>query len=72
MYNDVVRFIRDFNDWEMDEGVNFLRILGANIPLMDVGDQIRWKIKPTGDFDIQLFYNKLRVTPSIVFPWKGI
>ena len=67
-----VRFIRDFNDWEMDEGVNFLRILGANIPLMDVGDQIRWKIKPTGDFDIQLFYNKLRVTPSIVFPWKGI
>ena len=56
----------------MDEGVNFLRILGANIPLMDVGDQIRWKIKPTGDFDIQLFYNKLRVTPSIVFPWKGI
>ena len=67
-----VRFIRDFNDWEMDEGVNFLRILGANIPLMDVGDQIRWKIKPTGDFDIQLFYNKLRVTPSVVFPWKGI
>ena len=33
-----VHFVRDFNDWEMAEGVNFLRILGANIPLMDVGD----------------------------------
>ena len=33
-----VRFIRDFNDWVMDERVTFLCILGANIPLMDIGD----------------------------------
>ena len=33
-----VRFIRDFNDWEMDEGLHFLCILGANTPPMDVGD----------------------------------
>ena len=36
-----VCFIRDFNDWEMDEGLHFFRILGANTPPMDVGDQIR-------------------------------
>ena len=27
-----VRFIRKFNDWEMDEGLHFLCILGANTP----------------------------------------
>ena len=67
-----VCFIREFNDWEMDVGLNFLRILGANIPSMDVGDRMRWKLKPNGDFDIQLYYNKLRDSPSVVFSWKGI
>uniref|UniRef100_A0A7N2L369 Uncharacterized protein n=1 Tax=Quercus lobata TaxID=97700 RepID=A0A7N2L369_QUELO len=67
-----VHFIRDFNDWEMVEGVNFLHILGANIPLMDVGDQMRWKLKPNGDFDIWSFYNKLRGSLFVAFPWKGI
>ena len=33
-----VCFTQEFNDWEMDEGVNFIRILGINIPSMDVGD----------------------------------
>ena len=45
---------------------------GPNIPLMDVGDQMRWKLKPNGDFDIRSFYIKLRDSPSVVFPWKGI
>ena len=67
-----VHFIRDFTDWEMVEGVTFLRILGANIPLMDVGDRMRWKLKPNGDLDIRSYYNKLRDSPSIVFPWKCI
>ena len=51
-----VRFIRDFNDWEMEEGLHFLHILGANTPPMDVGDRM----------------NKSRDSPSIVFPWKAI
>ena len=33
-----VCFIREFNDWEMYEGLHFLRTLGANTPSMDVGD----------------------------------
>ena len=40
-----VRFIQEFNDWEMDEGLHFLRILGANTPSMDVGDQLRLDVK---------------------------
>ena len=67
-----VRFIREFNDWEMVEGLHFLHILGANTPPMDVGDRMKWKLKPNGDFDIWSFYNKLRDSPSIVFPWKAI
>ena len=67
-----VRFIREFNDWEMDERLHFLCILGANTPPMDVGDQMRWKLKLNGDFDIRSYYNKLRNSPSIVFPWKVI
>ena len=36
-----VRIIWKFNDWEMDEGLHFLHILGANTPSMDVGDRLR-------------------------------
>ena len=67
-----VRFIQKFNDWEMDEGLHFLHILGANTPSMDVGDWTRWKLKSNGNFDIRSYYNKLRDSPSVVFPWKGI
>ena len=56
----------------MDERLHFLHILGANTPTLDVEDQMRWKLKPNGNFDIQSYYNKLRDSPSIVFPWKGI
>ena len=55
----------------MDDGLHFFRILGANTPPMDVGDRMRWNLKPNGDFDIRSYYNKLRDSPSIVFPWKG-
>ena len=54
----------------MDEGLHFPCILGANTPSMDVGDQMRWKLKPNRDFDIWLFYNKLRASPSVVFLGK--
>ena len=56
----------------MDKGLHFLRILGANTPPMDVGDWMRWKLKLNRDFDIQSYYNKLKNSPSIVFPWKVI
>ena len=77
-----VHFIQDFNDWEMDERLlderllderlHFLCIFGVDIPSMDVGDWLRWKLKPNEDFDIRSYYNKLWDSPSVVFPWKGI
>jgi len=33
---------------------------------------MRWKLERKGDFDIRLFYNKLRGSFSIIFPWKDI
>ena len=56
----------------MVEGLHFLHILGANTPSMDVGNRLRWKLKPNENFDIRSYYNKLRDSPSIVFPWKVI
>ena len=56
----------------MVEGLHFLHILGVNTPPMDVGDGMKWKLKPNEDFDIRSYYNKLRDSPSIVFPWKAI
>ena len=38
----------EFYDWELDEELHFLRLLGANTPPMDVGDRMRWKLKPNG------------------------
>ena len=67
-----VRLICDLNEWEMDEGLHFLRILGAKTPPLDVGDRMRWKLKPNGEFNTRSYYNKLRDCPLIVFPWKGI
>ena len=51
----------------MVEGLHFLHILGDNTPPLDVGDRMKWKLKPNGDFDIRSYYNKLRDSPSIVF-----
>ena len=59
---------QDFNDCGMASGDNFLFILESDIPSIDIGEWIRWMLKPNGDFDIHLFYNKLRGSSSIVFP----
>ena len=67
-----VRFIWGPNDWEADAVEDFLHILDPNIPSSDDGDCMRWKLMKNGDFDIRSFYNKLRGSSSIGFPWKGI
>ena len=36
-----VRFIRDFNDWEMASGDDFLCILESNIPSTDIREWMR-------------------------------
>ncbi|KAK9988965.1 hypothetical protein SO802_029204 [Lithocarpus litseifolius] len=67
-----VRFIRDLNDWEMEEGLQFFHLLGAKTPPLGVRDRMRWKLKSNGFFDTRLCYNKLRAAPPFIFPWKAI
>ena len=67
-----VRFIRRPNDWEMGGVDEFLRTLGSNLPPIENGDHMGWKLTKNGDFDIQSFYNKFRSPLPILFPWKGV
>ena len=53
----------------MDE---FLRTLGSNLPHTKNEDCMRWKLTKNGVFDIRPFYNKLRSSLPIIFPWKGV
>ena len=51
----------------MDEGLHFLRTLGANTPPLDVGDQMRWNLKPNEEFDTKSYYNKLQDLIQFIF-----
>ena len=33
---------------------------------------MRWKLKKNGGFHIRFHYKVLRISPSVIFPWKGI
>ena len=33
---------------------------------------MRWKLKKNGGFHIRFHYKALRISPSVIFPWKGI
>ena len=67
-----IRFIRRPNDWEMGDVDAFLRTLGSNLPPIENGDRMRWKLTKNENFDIQSFYNKLRGPVPIIFPWKSV
>ena len=51
---------------------DFLRFQAANLPSMDGGDRMRWKLTNNEDFNIHSFYHKLCGSSSVVFPRKGI
>ena len=50
----------------------FLRTLGSNLPPIENGDRMQWKLTKNENFDIRLFYNKLRGPMPIIFPWKSV
>ena len=67
-----VHFTQSPNDWEMGGVDDFLRTLGSNLPPTENGDCMRWKLTKNWDFDVQLFYNKLRSPLPIIFPQIGV
>ncbi len=67
-----VTFIRDFNDWEVEEVISFMSLIYSNTP-KGVGEDVGWwGLKSNGRFDIQPLYNGLRGSPRSAFPWRCI
>ena len=67
-----VHFNRGPIDWEADVVDEFLCLLASNLPSGTKGDRLIWKLTKKGDFTIRSFYNKLHVSSSVGFHWKGI
>ena len=47
---------------------DFFRFLAANLPSVDEGDCMRWKLTNNGDFNIRSFDHKLCGSSSVSFP----
>ena len=47
-----MHFSRRPNDWEMGGVDDFLSTLGSNLPPIENGDHMRWKLTKNEDFDI--------------------
>ena len=68
----VLRFYRDFNDWELAASYSLLRFLQSCFPRGGGRDRFCWDLNGSEKFDIQSFYHKIRNAAPFSFPWKGI
>ena len=71
-WNWSVGFMRNFNDWEIDRVASFLHLLEYDIPSREGEDQMRWKLRSSGQFSVRSFYETLWGSSSMSFPWKAI
>ncbi len=67
-----ITFIRDFNDWEIEEVLAFFTFIHANIPTTLDPDSLFWKLHHHGKFDVKSFYHALVGHSAISFPWRAI
>ena len=67
-----MRFIRDFNGWELDLVTAFLNSLESNTPIREGNDKICWRLKRSGGFDVGSYYYALRGACILTYPWKII
>uniref|UniRef100_A0A2N9G2D1 Reverse transcriptase domain-containing protein n=1 Tax=Fagus sylvatica TaxID=28930 RepID=A0A2N9G2D1_FAGSY len=65
-------FMRNFNDWELDNVASFLGLLQSHLPSRVVDDGLWWNLKTKGIFDVRSRYSFFGESPSLVFPWKCI
>lgn len=50
-----VSFVRNFNEWEMENVASFLNLLNSHIPASSDPDALYWHLKRDGGFDIRSF-----------------
>ena len=67
-----LRFVRNFNDWEVDVVASFFNLIHSKSPVHESNDEIKWSLKKNGIFDIGSFYHAIQGKVSRGFPWKGI
>lgn len=67
-----LRLRRDLNDWEVEELLNLLGILGNLKPYSNRSDSWRWNLNQKGLFTSKSFYIELADISWTVFPYKGI
>jgi hypothetical protein len=52
-------FIRDFNDWELDELLNFFNLIHSKIQREERPNAMSWTLQQHGRFDAKSFYHAL-------------
>jgi hypothetical protein len=67
-----ITFIRDFNDWEVEEVLAFFNFIQSKIPTHVEPDEMRWKFHSSGAFDTKSLYQAIAGKCDIKFPWKAI
>ncbi|RVX12073.1 Protein detoxification 45, chloroplastic [Vitis vinifera] len=66
------RFLRPFNDWEMEEVERFLSTIQGKRLNADVEDRMVWKETKNEIFTVMSLYNSLDHSSAVLFPWKII
>uniref|UniRef100_A0A2N9GD56 Reverse transcriptase domain-containing protein n=1 Tax=Fagus sylvatica TaxID=28930 RepID=A0A2N9GD56_FAGSY len=67
-----ITFIRDFNDWELDELLNFFHLIHSKIPREECPDAMSWSLHNHGRFEAKSFYHALSGQSDSTFPWKAV
>ncbi|RVW76228.1 hypothetical protein CK203_048916 [Vitis vinifera] len=66
-----LRFLRDFNDWELEMIGNLLHVLRSYKPSMEE-DSVRWKGGRNGKFRVKEAYRVVTRPNDIGFPSRSI
>ena len=67
-----ITFIRDFNDWEVEEVLAFFNFIHSRIPTIVDPDSMHWKLRQHGRFDAKSFDHAIDGIQEVEFPWKAI
>ncbi|RVW95824.1 50S ribosomal protein L21, mitochondrial [Vitis vinifera] len=66
------RFLRPFNDWEVEEVESFLLIIQGKRLNADLEDRMVWKETKDGIFSVKSCFNSLDHSSAVPFPWRII